>query len=161
LAVLQGDPAAPEDLRARATLLAGKILELSGQSRAGEGTARALAVLNAGHAWHKFQAICEAQGGLRTPPVASHHHEVVAAKAGRIAAIDNRRLAKVAKLAGAPSAAAAGVDLHVHVGDIVEADMPVLTVHAQAPGELAYALGYLTQHSDLMRIDDIDQETSA
>ena len=68
--------------------------------------------------------------------------------------IDNRRLAKVAKLAGAPASPAAGVELHVRLADIVEAGMPVMSVHAEAPGELAYALSYLERHSDLIRIVD-------
>jgi len=153
LAVLQGDSMAPQDLRARAVLLAGKILEQSGRAYAGGGASRALAVLDSGSAWRKFQDICSAQGGLRTPPTAEHRHSVVADKVGRIIAIDNRRLAKVAKLAGAPNARAAGVDLHVHVGDTVEVGTPVMTVHAEAPGELAYALDYLRQHPDMMRIN--------
>lgn len=158
LAVLQGAPDAPGDLRARAVLLAGKILERSGRAQAGAGTALALTVLNDGRAWQKFQAICEAQGGLKTPPAAGHRHVVVAGHAGRVSAIDNRRLAKVAKLAGAPTAPAAGVELHVHLDDTVDEGAPVMTVHAEAPGELVYALGYLSRHADLMHITP-DEET--
>ena len=157
LAVLQDDPEAPDDLRDRSVLLAGKILERSGRARAGDGTRLASAVLNDGRAWRKFQAICHAQGGLRTPPVAEHRHVVVADRAGSVTAIDNRRLAKVAKLAGAPTARSAGVELHVHLDDHVEADAPVMTVHAEAPGELAYALNYLDQNTNLMRIGADDE----
>ena len=154
LSVLQGEPDAPQDLRTRATLLAGTVLELSGHSAPNHGDIRAIEALNDGSAWKKFQTICEAQGGLRTPSVAAHRHEVVAAKAGRITSIDNRSLAKVAKLAGAPTAASAGVVLDVHLGDVVEANAAIMTVHAEAPGELAYALDYLSQHTDLVQIDD-------
>lgn len=161
LAVRQGGPDAPADLRERAALLAGKILERSGRAHGGEGAALGLRVLNDGRAWQKFQAICEAQGGLRTPPTAGHRHVVVAECAGRVSAIDNRRLARVAKLAGAPIAPAAGVDLHVHVDDTVDVGSPVMTVHAEAPGELVYALGYLSQHTDLMRITPGDEETDS
>lgn len=116
--------------------------------------ALALEVLDQGRAWRKFQAICDAQGGLRVPPVAEHRCEVVADRAGRITAFDNRRFARLAKLAGAPTAPAAGVDLFAHVGDIVEAGELMMTVHAEAPGELNYALDYLGQHPDLVSIDD-------
>jgi thymidine phosphorylase len=159
--VLQGEPDAPSDLRDRAALLAGKILERSGRAHVGEGMAVALAVLKDGRAWQKFQAICNAQGGLRAPPVAEHRHVVVADQAGRVSTIDNRRLAKVAKLAGAPTAPAAGVELHVHLDDRVEAGSPVMTVHAEAPGELVYALNYLNHHTDLMRISASDSEVRA
>ncbi len=158
LAVLQGHPEAPHDLQARAVHLAGQLLEMSGKALIGEGAALALQVLTDGRAWHKFQAICEAQGGLNTPHLAGHRHEAVALTGGVITAIDNRRLAKTAKLAGAPTAPAAGVDLHVRVGDAVEAGMPILTVYAEAPGELAYALGYLSRQGDLVRIEDPDEE---
>ena len=161
LAVLKGEPDAPGDLRARAALLAGKVLEASGHAQHGAGTAKALAVLGDGRAWRKFKAICGAQGGLRAPPVASHRQAVVADRAGRVTAIDNRRLAKLAKLAGAPNAPAAGVDLHAHVGDLVEVGTPVMTVHAEAPGELVYSLGYLSRHADLMRITDADEEATS
>ena len=161
LAVLQGDPDAPQDLRQRAALLAGEILELSGQADAGAGIALALAVLDDGRAWDKFRAICDAQGGLRTPPTADYRREVIADMEGRISAIDNRRLSRVAKLAGAPKAPAAGIDLRAHVGDVVDVGETVMTVHAEAPGELAYALAYLTEHPALISIDDIDLERSA
>jgi len=38
------------------------------------------------------------------------------------------------------------VDIHVRIGDRVEPGMDVLTIHAEAPGELTYALDYLTSH---------------
>lgn len=158
LAVLQGAPDAPGDLRERAALLAGRVLESSGRAQAGKGVLQAQTTLDSGAAWRKFQAICDAQGGLRTPPVAAHRHDVVADRAGRIGAIDNRRLAKVAKLAGAPTAAAAGVDLHVRVGDTVESGAPVMTVHAEAPGELVYALDYLCQHPRTMEVVEPNSE---
>ena len=154
LAVLQGDDEAPADLRARSVQLAATILELSGRAHVGDGQRVAGRALDDGRAWAKFQAICNAQGGLWAPPVADHQHRVVATRAGQVSDIDNRRLAKVAKLAGAPASPAAGVELHVRLADIVEAGMPVMTVHAEAPGELAYALSYLERHSDLIRIVD-------
>lgn len=152
LAVLQCSDDAPSDLAERAVLLAGAILELSGRAHRGQGYEKARAVLNDGRAWNRFVAICEAQGGLNDPPVAREREVLVADHAGRIVRFDNRRLAKVAKLAGAPNAPAAGIDLHVHVGDHVEAGMPLMTVHAEAAGELQYALGYASQHLDLVNI---------
>jgi thymidine phosphorylase len=71
-----------------------------------------------------------------------------------VAEIDNRRLARLAKLAGAPQAPTAGVELLVHLGDRVEVDQPVLYVHAEAPGELAYALTYLDSHPELIVVEE-------
>lgn len=154
LAVLQRSAHAPADLRERALRLAGKLLELGGDVAPGAGEGVARAILDDGRAWKKFQAICAAQGGLRVPPRAEHTHTIAAAHTGRVAAIDNRRLARVAKLAGAPLAPAAGVALHAHVGDAVDRGAPLYTLHAQAPGELAYALAYARTQSDIVRVQE-------
>ena len=142
LAVLRGEAGAPDDLRERSILLAGHVLEMAPATSEGTGLALARETLESGNANRKFEAICEAQGGMRVPPRASHTHPVGSPASGRILSVDNRRLASVAKLAGAPKDPAAGLELHVRVGSRVEAGEPLYTVHAGAPGELAYALSY-------------------
>jgi thymidine phosphorylase len=154
LAVLQGDRAAPADLRQRALALAAKVLELATATEPGSGLARAAQSLASGEAWRKFQAICEAQGGLRRPPRALLTHEITAVRAGVCRTIDNRRIAQVAKLAGAPGAAAAGVDLHARLGTRVDAGSPLYTVHAQTRGELDYALAYVAKHPDIVDVEE-------
>jgi thymidine phosphorylase len=154
LAVLQGAEDAPQDLKARAIALAGALIELGRAAEPGRGEALAAQTLADGRAWAKFQRICEAQGGLREPPVSTHRHPLFADRAGRIAAIDNRRISRLAKLAGAPDAKAAGIELHVQVGTVVSAGDPVCTLHAEAPGELAYALQYVSANPDIVRIDE-------
>jgi thymidine phosphorylase len=62
---------------------------------------------------------------------------------GRVTGLDNRRLARLAGLAGAPNVAVAGLELHVKLGQRVQAGQPLLTLHAQARGELEYARRYL------------------
>jgi len=153
LAVLRNEAQAPADLRARAVSLAGALLELTSATRENQGEAVALATLEDARAWRKFQAICEAQGGMRTPPRARHTHPVLAARAGRVAAIDNRLLARAAKLAGAPDAKAAGLELHIRVGDTVEAAQPLFTLHAENSGELIYALDYVAPRPDIIRVE--------
>jgi thymidine phosphorylase len=154
LAVLRGEPGAPADLRERAVLLAGRVLEMSPGIVAGTGVALAEAALADGRAWRKFEAICAAQGGLREPPVAPHRHSVTAPRAGRVAAIDNRRLARAAKLAGAPTDPAAGLELHARLGDHVDAGAPLFTLHAQSLGEIAYALAFVEAHPGIVRLED-------
>jgi len=153
LAVLQGHPGAPADLKERALLLAGAILEIGGAAPPGEGGTLASQTLESGRAWAKFQRICEAQGGMRVPPVAQHRHTIVASRAGTLTAIDNRRLAKLAKLAGAPEAKAAGLEMHVRLRARVERGDPLYTVHAEAPGELDYALQYASANPDILRLE--------
>ncbi|WP_420473395.1 thymidine phosphorylase family protein [Noviherbaspirillum sp. ST9] len=154
LAVLQNQPGAPDDLRQRALLLAGHVLELGGKAPQGEGRTMAAAVLTSGAAWTKFQSICEAQGGMRVPPVARFTHVVQARHDGRVVAIDNRRLARIAKLAGAPKAHAAGVVFHAPLGTMLVAGQPMLTIHADSPGELAYARTYADAQEDLVQVQE-------
>lgn len=156
LAVLQNQAGAPDDLRQRALQLAARVLELGGKAPAGQGLALARSVLDSGAAWAKLQAICAAQGGMRTPPRAAYTHVLTALHQGRVMAIDNRRLARLAKLAGAPKAAAAGLELHAPLGTLLSAGQPLLTLHAESPGELAYALAYAEAQDSLITI----QETS-
>lgn len=153
-AVLQGTPDAPLDLRERALALAGTLLELAGGAAGGRGGMVAARTLQDGSAWRKFQQICEAQGGMREPPAAGHRRPVPAARPGRVSAIDNRRLAKVAKLAGAPDAKAAGVELQVRLGAEVARGEPLYTVHAETPGELAYSLDYVAGNDDIIELTE-------
>lgn len=152
LAVLQRANDAPRDLRERALMLASAVLELGGAAAAGEGTARARATLDSGAALAKFEAICAAQGGMRTPPRAPFTQTLRATHHGRIGAVDNHRLARLAKLAGAPRAAAAGLELHVEIGDIIAPDQPLVTLHAESPGELEYAARYLRANPDIIAL---------
>lgn len=156
LAVLQGAPRAPADLRERALAVAGAVLEFSPGIKPGDGAAVARRVLEDGAAWRKLQAICEAQGGLREPPKAPLTHTVEAERAGRVLELDNRRLSRLAKFAGAPADPAAGLELAVGVGERVEAGQPLFTIHAQARGELGYALDYLARERDLVRLGEVE-----
>ena len=153
LAVLRGEPDAPADLRERAALVAGAVLEMGGVVAEGAGVQRALDTLDNGQAWDKFQRICQAQGGLREPPRAAHVKPLRAGHAGRVVHIDNRKLSRLAKLAGAPDRPAAGVHLQVRLGDELAAGQPLLFLHAQTPGELGYALDYARDAGDIIRID--------
>ncbi len=153
LAVLQGAASAPQDLKERAIMLAGALLELGGAAGRGAGSEMATAALENGDAWAKFQAICEAQGGMRTPPASRHQKPILAAHAGRVTAIDNRRLAKAAKLAGAPDAKAAGLEVHLFLGQEVETGDPLFTLHAETRGELAYACEYIENHPPIFEIE--------
>jgi len=154
LAVLQSDKDAPQDLRDRALDLAGHVLEFSARLQAGAGRQMAEKILNDGQAWHKFQAICAAQGGMREPPEAKFTHTVESKVAGEIKAIDNRRIARVGKLAGAPQDKAAGVYLHEKVHAKVEMGQPLFTVHAGSKGELEYALDFVASDGELIVIKE-------
>lgn len=152
LSVLRNDAAAPRDLRSRALDVAGALLDAAPGAAAGTGRAVASKLLDSGAALRKFLAICEAQGGFTEPGVAPYLRPVLANRGGQIHAIDNRRLAKIAKLAGAPASAAAGIDSRVRIGNNIQAGEPLFHVHARSPGELDYALDYASAHPDIFQI---------
>jgi thymidine phosphorylase len=154
LAVLQNAPGAPEDLHNRAVVLAGALLEFSGTVGEGQGVATAAAALTDGRAWGKFQRICEAQGGMRTPTVASQSRDILAPIGGQVLSIDNRKLAKVAKLAGAPEAPAAGVTLVARIGDRVVTGQPLFLVHAENISGLEYSLANMSPVDEIITIGE-------
>jgi thymidine phosphorylase len=153
LAVLQNQPEAPRDLREHALTIAGTLLELGGTAKAGEGKAAAEVQLQSGAAWRKFQAICEAQGGMRYPARAAQVREVIACRTGTVDRIDNRRLSRLAKLAGAPEDKAAGLRIHARVGEMVVEGQPLFTLYAETRGQIEYALEYIRANDDIVGID--------
>jgi thymidine phosphorylase len=80
--------------------------------------------------------------------------DVASERSGRVLAIDNRRLALTAKLAGAPEDKAAGIDLHARTGMPVDSGQPLFTLHAESTGTLEYALDFFRSHRDIIRIGD-------
>lgn len=148
--VLQNHPNAPKDLREHSLILAGEILEFSPDVKKGDGKILAEEILNSGKAWKKFQAICVAQGGMRKIPQAKYQQKCLASKDGIISAIDNRRIAGLAKLAGAPLIKSAGIDLHFKVANAVKKDDVLFTIHSDSKEMLELAFNYFMQNSDLI-----------
>lgn len=141
MAVLSNDPRAPADLRERALLLAGRILEFDPATSGGTGLARATQALANGEALAAMRRIMAAQG----PPPAQAglgelSFDVSANRSGRVRAVDCLRLARVARLAGAPVSKGAGVDLLKKVGDPVIAGEPLYRIHATVESDFGFAV---------------------
>ncbi|RUR18531.1 thymidine phosphorylase family protein [Legionella sp. km535] len=153
LSVLNRDADAPQSLREHALLLAGQVIEFAQDIAPGQGLALATELLDSGKALAKFQAICEAQGGFRSIPVAPFSHTIESTVSGTIVNIDNRHIARVAKLAGAPEEKSAGVELFVPLHSVVAKSQPLFKVHAQTKGQLNYALDFLKQEHDIFQIE--------
>ena len=68
--------------------------------------------------------------------------------------IDNRLLAKVAKLAGAPADPAAGLEIHIKLNEQIQHNQALLTVHAENAGELNYAVEFLLEHPNVIQIKE-------
>lgn len=152
LAVLKGERGGPQDLRARALALAAKLLESADIVEVGKGQLLATKTLDSGKAYAKFEAICEAQGALKEPPLAAYHYDVFSDQDGKVTSIDNRVLARIAKLAGAPVDKAAGVKISAKLDDVVKHGEVLYTIHAESSGELEYALAYAREQRDVIKV---------
>jgi thymidine phosphorylase len=141
MAVLRNEADAPEDLRDRALLLAGRLLEFDPGLSGGRGYARALELLASGGALAAMERLIDAQGRqtLRFEP-GGQQHEVHAEVAGRIASIDCHRIARIARLAGAPMDKGAGIDLLRKVGDEVRRGDALYRIHALSKAGLGFAI---------------------
>lgn len=148
LRVLRNDPGAPGDLREKALLLSGHILEFDPAVRGGGGYARAREILESGRALSKLEAIIEAQGRNPNPPELGRlRHEVPAAIDGVVMTIDNLQIARIARLAGAPMDQGAGVDLNKKLGDPVQQGEALYAIYAEFPADFRFARALAGQDS--------------
>ncbi len=152
LSVLRNEANLPQDLKLRSLNIAAALLELSGKTAIGKGFEEAKRILESGTAYLKFHEICIAQGGFREPKFAKYNTEVKSDVAGTVTAIDNRKLAKVAKLAGAPHYAAAGILFNSPVDTKVELNQTLFTIFSETKGEMQYALDYLKTANHFIKI---------
>lgn len=152
LSVLKGEAQAPQDLRDHALDLAGMLLEMSEKFASGQGRWAAEKTLKEGLALKKFYAICEAQGGLRQIKQAEFKLDVKASHGGVVSEINNRKIAMVAKIAGAPKAPKAGVDFLSPLGSRIEKQQVLFTIHAESKSLLHKALEFVDENPDIVGI---------
>ena len=141
LAVLDCDPAAPTDLRAKALLFAGIILGWTGP----DGPACAEHLLDSGAARAAMDRIIRAQGAQEKLPPARLVANILATASGEITAIDGARIGEIARRAGAPAEKAAGVDLLVTRGNPVHRGDTLFRIYANDEGDLAAAVAMAGQ----------------
>lgn len=153
LAVLKCAADAPHDLRDRALTLSANLIDLAHASGLEQALEKATEILDSGTAWDQFQRIANAQGGLKELPSAEFESVQSANESGVLVAIDNRRLARLAKLAGAPFGMSAGLRLHVSVGSTVNLNDPLFTLFSESSGERDYALDYYNQNMNMFVVE--------
>ncbi|MDR3491795.1 MAG: thymidine phosphorylase family protein [Gammaproteobacteria bacterium] len=152
LSILRNENHNLSELKNKSLKLAAILLEAGKKATPGEGFNLAKKILDDGSAYKKFLAICEAQGGFREPPSAAYTHDIIATHSGNVIEIDNRNLSLVAKLAGAPHDAAAGIEFFAKQGTYIEKGQTLYRVHADSKGELNYALNFAKTMPDIVKI---------
>ena len=141
MAVLRNEPDAPGDLRSRALFLAGRVLEFDPELRGGAGRARAEALLDSGAALAKMEAMIGAQGPAQKQfALGEITKDVVAPRDGVVVAMDCHRIARIARLAGAPMDKGAGVDLKRKIGESVIAGETLYRIHSCFQSDFEFAI---------------------
>lgn len=140
MAVLRNAPDAPEDLREKSIALAGRIIAADPALRGGTSEARARELLTSGAALARMEKIITAQG---PPPAATTLGEmtadILADRDGTVIGIDNLRLNRLARIAGAPVSKGAGIDLHKKIGGRVRRGEALYRIHASERFEFDFA----------------------
>lgn len=154
LAVLQNEKHAPADLREHALILAGHLIDFSPSQNTPNGLAIAKTILDSGEALKKFKAICKAQGGMKEISIAPYTYTVESKYSGLIRNIDNRHIATIAKLAGAPDAKSAGIELLAKLNSNVEKSQALFKIYAETKGQLHYALDFFNEGHDIFQIEE-------
>lgn len=143
LAVLSGS--GPEDLRKKVLIMAGELLKLAGHKKPYE---TATEMLESGKALKKFKQIIIAQGGKHNLSIAEltpgkYYKTITAPQKGIITHIDNKRISKAARIAGAPKDKKAGIYLHLKKGMHVNKGDVMYSIYSENPKKLEYALEYI------------------
>ena len=138
--VLRNEADAPNDLRERALEIAGRVLDFDPALRGGGGLIRARELLQSGLALRKMERIAAAQGTPTADTALGNlTREIPAAQDGMVAAIDCYRIARLARMAGAPTDKGAGIDLLKKTGDSVQQGEPLYRIHACLEADFALA----------------------
>jgi AMP phosphorylase len=143
LETLQGK--GPGSLIEKATSLAGIMLESGGVAANGMGKQMALEILRSGKAYQKMREIIQAQGGNpdvkpEDLPIGDKKEIVLAPHGGYITDIDNQRIMKIGRLAGAPRDKGAGLKIMLKKGHKVNKDEPLFEIYAEHEKKLDDAL---------------------
>jgi len=138
--VLKRDSRRPIDLEKKCLMMCANIFRMVG---IGNGYKKAVDILNSGKAYEKMMQIVKAQNGKEIAAedikIGRYSFDVLSTKRGRVAAIDNLSISRIARIAGAPRDKGAGIYLCKHVGDQVKRRKRLFTIYAESEHELEYA----------------------
>jgi AMP phosphorylase len=135
--VLKCEKDSPKDLEKKSLFLSGKLFEMTGKAKIGQGEKLAKEILYSGKAFKKFQEIIKAQNGnLNRIKMAGLKKDIFSSKNGGVVEIDNKKISSLARLAGCPAEKSAGLYLYVHNGYKVKRGDKILTIYSQSRSRL-------------------------
>ncbi|HLD35024.1 MAG TPA: thymidine phosphorylase, partial [Patescibacteria group bacterium] len=152
LRVLQQKDYRPADLERKAVKLAGKLLELCGRAKKGQGHMMAVEALTSGRAWKKMCEIIKLQGGnpridSEDLTLAAIRHRFHASYSGKIVAVDDNMVDDIARILGAPHEKPAGIYINKMLGQRVRKGERLFTLYAENQDRINLALEALKRKS--------------
>lgn len=133
----------PKDLKEKSLTMAGMLLDFVKGGKRGYDIAKR--ALESGKALKKFKEIIKAQGGnqdIKPKDIITGKFkwDYISKKGGTITKIRNRRMAKMARAAGAPADKAAGVYLNYHVNSGIKKNDVLFTIYSDNKFKLSKAV---------------------
>ncbi|MHA1379850.1 MAG: thymidine phosphorylase [Candidatus Helarchaeota archaeon] len=136
-------PDETDSLVEKSTDLAGILLEMSGVEK-GRGKAIAMDILTSGKALKKLIEIIEIQGGdpkiIDNIPKSQYSETITCPKTSYITKVDNIKLKRIARLAGAPKDKTAGMIVYGKRGDKMRKGDPLIKIFSNNISNLSKAV---------------------
>ena len=127
----------PKDLENKSVKLAGKILELIGKAKKGDGIFLAKEILESKKALKKFNEIIDAQGRKKGSLKLAHFsYQIKSHKSGKIMKIDNLIINHLSRILGCPVDKCSGIYLHKHKNEYVKKGEVLLTFYSESNKKL-------------------------
>jgi thymidine phosphorylase len=138
LYILKRHPGAPRDLEEKSIMMADKLLKMS------KNKSSAREILESGKAYSKMKEIIREQGGKSTIApeeilIGKYSLDIKSTKSGRIIEINNKKITKVARVAGAPSEKTAGIYIYKKLKDKIKKNETIFTIYSNSKDKLDYA----------------------
>ncbi len=134
-----------DSLIEKATDLAGMLIEMSGVEK-GKGKAIAMDILISGKALDKMKEIIEVQGGnpkkIDEIPESQYNETIISPRTSYITKVDNLKLMKIARLAGAPEDKTAGIIVQGKRGDKMKKGSPLIQIFSNSSKDLEKAIDF-------------------
>jgi len=146
LYILKRDSKAPKDLEKKSIMLANKLFRMT------RTKANAKKILESGLAYEKMKQIIKAQKGKpsikpENIKVGKFKFDYKAPKKGMISEIDNKKINKIARLAGAPKDKEAGIYLYKHLNETVKRGEKLFTIYSENKEKLEYSRLFLKSNT--------------
>jgi len=130
----------PNDLKEKSIYMAGLLLKMAGVKN---GMKKARDILESGLAYEKMKEIIKAQeGNILTAEqviIGKFCKDVISRKNGIVKEINNKKISKIARIAGAPIDKGAGLYLYAHLKNKIKKGDKLFTIYSNSRKRLDYA----------------------